>query len=442
MHLAKKLKVKSFMQRTRGTFLAIAMGLLLFLLLLGFPETVEKQPDSEGYLLFAKEISSGDLFFKQQAHWPSVIRTPAFPAMLALSQAFVGDNPAAVILVHLILATLALVSFVLRFKKYLAPSLLVFLSLLSFWLWREYYSVVLSEWSAFCALLIFLSFVPQSYVECSPIRLFLLGILLSFLVLIRPAFLSCLLVVALIVILVVKRSERRRVCVGLLLGLLPLFLWCTFNSYRLGTFNVAAFTGHNIFGVATLIGSTDFRKEEWPDLSRFAEHVNSNKIPAIGEEENLVAGLPANYFGLSKIYNHNVYKVALDYDKGGDLSRQYYDSLMSTYAKKVIIANPLSYLKFIFAGLGTLLRDAWFLIMSGILLYMLIKAGHPLSLVLAASLATHTFHILLCSAVQIVISRYYLLTFIPLGLFTVLSMLAVIKARSTSPASAHDNEMI
>lgn len=417
------------MNDTRQTWLALALGGLIFFLLLGFPARIEKQPDSDGYLFFASDIRSGALFQQPQAPWYSVIRTPGYPALLALSQSLVGENPASIVLVHGSLALLTMVLIVLRFKKYVAPILLVLLTCFAFWLWREYYRTVLSEWTALCGLLLLLCAVPQNTFECSPKRVLVFGILLSLLVLTRPALIALLILAVLFIAFIVERQERRQVSVGLLLGLMPLFLWCTYNSYRIGTFNVAAFNGHNLFGVASLLGHAEFKREEWPDLYRFSTWVNNYKLPRAGMEHEYVAGLPGNYF--NSPYNHNVYQVALEFEKERNHPRQYLDEMMSDYAKDVLISNPIGYFKFILAGLGSLQRDCWLLIVSAVMLVMLARSGHPLTIVLAAALGAHLFHVGLCSAVQIVISRYYLLTMIPLGLVTVVAFLSVLPKAKT-----------
>ena len=415
------------MQSLKSPFLAIAAGILALLLFFGFPSSNSIQPDSESYLSFAQDIRNGQIFSKVQAPWYSVIRTPGFPALLAISQTLLGDDPAALIALHLGLAILVVFAVIFRFRNFLSQWVILLLTLLAFWLWRDYYAAVLTEWSALCVVLLFLSFVPQSYKECTPMRLFLIGLILSLLVLIRPALITCLAVVILFVCFAVPREDRRRISVGILLGLLPMFFWCTFNSYRLGSFGVASFIGHNTFGVAALIGSAEFEISDGPEMVRFSNYVNVLKVPKQGQEKKVVVDkLPEIYSALPPQFNYNVYQVALEFEQEQNYSRQSYDELMYRYSKRVVLENPLSYLKFVLSGLNSLLRDAWLLVVSSLLLVLLINSGHPLSLFLGASLALHLSHVLLCSFLQVVVSRFYLLTFIPLGFATVLAMLAVL----------------
>ena len=420
----------SKVQSLKSPFLVIAVGALALFLLFGIHATILKHPDSESYSSFARDLSSGEIFSRVPAPWYSVVRTPGFPALLAVFQTLFGENPVALFLLHSVLALLVLAAAIFRFKNFVSQWVILLLTLLAFWLWRDYYAVILTEWSALCVLLLFLCFTPQNYKECSPLRLFSIGLILSLLVLIKPALITCLAVVALFVCFAVRREDRRRISVGILLGLLPLFFWCTFNSYRLGSFGVASFKGHNAFGVASLIGSAKFDISDGPDIMRFSNYVNLLKFPQEGQEATVVVDqLPDIYFALPTRFNFNVYQVALQFEKERNYPRQAYDDLMCRYSKRVILENPLSYFKFVLSGLNTLLRDAWFLVISILLLVLLINSGHPLSLFLGAALGLHLSHVLLCSLIQIVNSRYYLLTFIPLGFATVLAMLAVVRVR-------------
>lgn len=413
----------------KSPLLAFGLGAVLLLLGFGFGGDLGKKLESESYLQFAETIRTGQLLVTEDAPWFSVVQSPGYPALLALSQSIFGKNTIAVLVLHAVLALIALGTIIFRFKKFVTPWALTLLCAIIFWQWRDFHQAVLSDWPAICAYLIFLSFIPQNYKEFTPNRILGLGLILSGNILIKPAFVACIATLALIIYLVVKVTDRRQIYLALILGLLPVFLYCLFNLYRIRTFTLEATIGRTLFGVACLVGAADFPSNEWPELARFSKLINENKRPQLGLEKIYLTQLTNDYSSAIRDFNYNI-NQALSFEKNKNHPVQYYDELMYRYAKRAILENFLSYLRFILIGLNFLGRDIWLLLMSAFMLSLLIRSGHGLSLVLGASLATHLIYILTGCATQVMSTPYYLLTLIPLGFFTVTSMLSLVKERS------------
>jgi hypothetical protein len=99
---------------------------------------------------------------------------------------------------------------------------------------------------------------------------------------------------------------------------------------------------------------------------------------------------------------------------------------MKEYALKVIFDNPRAYLSLFVSGLGVAKRDIWLMLIAVVSLFMMIKNGHQMSIVLGVALAAHISHLMLVSLIQINIERYYMLTLIPLGVLTVAGLLSAL----------------
>lgn len=398
--------------------------LLLLVCTFGFRTDLDEQPDSKGYLIFAEQILNFEILNRDTVSWPTVIRTPAYPALIALSQLIVRDNQYSILLLHFLFAFLALLVFVQRFSLLISPKFSIFLGFIALFVWREYYTLVLTEWIALCTLIIFYCQLPLKHKEFTARRLLAISLLAAFLMLLKPVFLCLLPVLAGLVLLSVPRENLRYAFTYLLTGLMPVFLWAVFNVYRLGTFSIAVFSGHNLFGNASMVGSASFNEESESRLRRFADYVNQRKLPVAGKERDLLPEMLENYQSMTKAHNYNVYQVALKFEAESGLSRAEYDSLMKEYALHVISNNKKEYLSLVLQGMLVAKRDIWLMLISLLCLYMMFKSGHMLTVVLATTLSTHMIYMVSISFLQINIERYYFLTLIPLGLFTICALLS------------------
>jgi hypothetical protein len=404
--------------------------LVALLCSLGLNVEISQHADSHSYLIFANQILSGALLDFQQINWSTIIRTPGYPCLLALAQLVFGSGLNSISYLHFALGLLALLFFVFRLSALIGQSSAIILGFLSLFVWREHYSIISSEWSAFCSLLIFLTCLPLSAAEFTGRRLIALSLIASVLILVKPSLIAILPVISLMILLVVDKTYIRSAFVIFLVGLAPLFLWSLFNLYRLGVFNIAAVSGHNLFGTTSLLAAIKVDPLGYPRLSRFAEYVEKNKLPAPGQEWEVLSQLPENYQTLSKLQQHNMENVALKFAPEEMLSRADYDSLMKQYAWRVIKENPKAYLSLVATGVGVAKRDLWLIIVAILCMALMIKNGHQLSVLMGVSLGVHISHLVFLSIFQIVMDRTYLLTLIPLGLFTVVSMLSAIRERS------------
>ncbi len=395
---------------------------------LGIWGELTKQPDSESYLMFSDEILSLELFDRQEASWATTIRAPAYPALMAIARLIGGDNSVAILSLHFLFAFAALSFFVLRFSPLISSQAAILLGFLSLFVWREYYYVILTEWISLCSLMVFLCILPLRLEELTGRRFLSIGLMTAFMILLRPAFICLLPVVVGLILIMVPKENFRQAFTVLLVGLLPVFMWAVFNLYRLNTFTIAAFSGHNLFGNASLVGYvTPDSNDSMPSrFTRFVEYVNRNKIPGAGKEHQFLSETLVHYQSIAQFHNNNVYKVALNFAPSEILSRVEYDSLMKEYALKVIFDNPRAYLSLFVSGLGVAKRDIWLMLIAVVSLFMMIKNGHQMSIVLGVALAAHISHLMLVSLIQINIERYYMLTLVPLGVLTVAGLLSAL----------------
>lgn len=415
--------------RRLPTWAIVSFSTLFFILVMQAGEDLRFDTESLDYLKFADEIRLGTLFDYKVASSSTASLTPAYPFFLAVAKAVAGSNQLAVMILHALLGVAALLVFVFRFKRRVSAPVACFLCLLAFYLWHDTYFTVLPDWSLLCVLVLFFATLPLKAHEFTKQRFLALGAIVSVLVLL----LSSLLVAGLIptlALFIVPRGERRPFVAYLLIGLFPIFLWSVFNLYRLGDFCLSASGAAGLFAMSSVIGSADFDATIWPDAAAFAEYVNTRKKPEKGKEETSLKRLGEKYPSLP--YQYNIDQVAFRFEQENGLPRAYTGVLMEKYARAVILKYPLRYLRLVTQGLSALLRDAWLLLISGIVTVLLVKNSNPLGIPLGAALALHLSFIVWNACIGPISNATYLLTLTPLGLVTTMCLVSAIQPQHST----------
>jgi len=390
---------------------ALALAVTAFFVLFSIPMKLTANSDSTEYMTFSAAIRSGELFA------PSVdqplsrglgTRTPGYPLLLAIAESVTPDTVVAVRVLHGLLAVLALLYVPIALRGEVpvvssAVSVLFGQTLMQF-----YYTTAITEWACFNLLLTVFALSARAVDEPSLGRLSLLGFLCAYLILIRPAMIVVAAVPPLLA-LVQSRFGRVRALVAAAAPFVLILLWATFNLYRLGSFTLTPFSGMNVFGVATIVGTPEARPDDGPELAILIREVNARKLPPAGEtlESPRMAAL-----GTANIYNWNVHQIGEVVRRQNGWDWVLYNRILIEYAWRAIRSNPSGYVAYVAGELGKLSRTlAIFLPAILFASFWLWRGRHRgLAVGLLVVVAIHVLHIVLCALVEVVIPRYEDLT--------------------------------
>lgn len=379
-------------------------------------------PDSDSYIHFAEDLLSGRLFqnFKVETiPLYSAIRTPGYPIILAASKIIFPPDFGGILIFHLFFAIIALLAVMSAMKRYCPIYLSGPLILLSFNEVKSFFPLVQTEWVAFCLILIVFSRVVKYLSYTSISNFFLLSIFIGIAILVRPA-LIVLIVIPIILPIIRPVLQFWTVISTIVVGIMPVLLWMSFNFYRLGEFKLAAFEGFNIFGVGTMIGAPAPEGQDTLLMKQFISDVNSNKIPTAGTEKQFLNKSVTSYD--QKFYNHNIYNIALSLPDIKKMDPVRINSMMRMYGLRSIADNPDVYALYIWQGLRFLQSQRWILLV-GLLLAIALRRHEELTglaFTVGIAMGIHLGHSVMCAMIQIVILRYHLLTAVPFNLFVVL----------------------
>ena len=405
--------------RSSKFFVALLFAFATLASLLLTPGFFHLGPDTLQYLESARDIRSGALFSLRplpEIPLGSMVRTPGFPAILALGQVLSpGDLRLALAIAHLLLAAITLLILCLSFS----PSAKTWLVILAFGivahLARDQFRAITSEWSALMALLIFFALLYRFFQNPSPKQVAMLSLLTALIILIRPAF-SFIPLLLLLLLFFVPRSLRTRAFCFWTLGLLPITAWIGFNFWRLGVLTIAPAGGPPIILLATILGPIDPRPEDPEAFRKFVLAANEKFTPLTPEEFSEVQSVQQDS-------NPKFTRNAQSLDateataKAQGLSLIEKNDFQVRYGLRTIAEHPGKYCKFLVAGLLTMffaVPSLAVLCVLGFAIYSRRRAPLLSGLTISAVLL-HQAHLGFVILLQPLNSRYFELSYLAIA---------------------------
>ena len=401
-----------------GTLVPPLLATLLAAWLLGLPGEMQWWSDAREYARFARAILSGEVFrLRGEEIEPALaIRTPGYPILLAGGMLVTAGDDSAVRLVHVGVAVATLLGVPLLLAGACSPWITAPSVLLVQLQMRSFYPRPITEWVA-VHLLLWLFALAIRYGDLPRLRRLLwVGLLASACVLTRPALIVVLPLPLALAWLVPAESRLRSTALALL-TLLPLLVWMGFNQLRLGTFNLTPFGGMNVFGVASLIADAGINEDDDVRQASFIGYVNQHRVPVPSLEVPPSDRAPAEvYEACRRAYNTNIHEIAVPYAEEKGVRSVELNQAMLTYAVRVLRHHPGVYARYVLLGLRSLWQLLPLLPLVVVLPLFWLARGQNRGLALASLgfVAIHVGHIFLCAAIEVVIWRYWMLTFAPL----------------------------
>ena len=403
-----------------GLFVAI----LLYLLSQG---PMVSYPDSQGYIAISHGMVRGDFWTTQDG--PTLpltwaVRTPGYPLLLIPSIFF---SPAgAEMYVRALHAGLGgLAAGVLTLAAPLGSSLLgavatggAFLAI-SRLVMPLHFRCVLTEWSAFCVLVISLALLLRFLRARRVKELFAWTATTVCAVLIRPV-----LIVALALPLVGGGMLRPPTLIrglgAVLSGAVLLVCWLGFNTYRFGTPSLTPFLGYNLFGVAAFLPPVDPAALS-PGVARAfgAAFLEKRAVPP---DLTLPFSPGTPWSRVLTTYNHNIHRVAAGIARDLGLTAQETNRVLLEYAWAAIKEAPRSYIAYV-EYTGTLFLREGALDLAATLLVLvccMLRRLREQAFLIGAALFLHLSVIASTSLVETFLIRYHRPTIACCWLFTAL----------------------
>jgi hypothetical protein len=411
------------------TFASLLIPLALLLVFLNTtPEFNHLGPDTFEYLAFTDEILTGNLFTPRpidEIPIGSIIRTPGFPAVLAMGRLFSPDDLRIAMLVgHSIVFSVAFILLSVLARSYASPSVFGILLFPALFQMQPVFAGLASEWSAFCFLLMLISCLLGFFKAPTPRRLLLLGLVASLVTLSRPALCITATVPFAALLLLPTTSWPRRILLAFF-SLTLMWSWMGFNWYRLGSFSLAPRGGANIFCVGALVGKASVYPTDSQELRKFIEDLNRETVsvsPTEMAEERTLDISPAFF---SKYVGN--YPIADNIAARSGINRVTENEYLGIFGLRSIRENAPTYLLHLYYGAqnfaltGYLLLPAFFLPIVWIR-----KSKHVgLSWSVLAMFYVHVCHLSLVLLTQPLLSRYYSVTFYPLLMMSLLVVFQV-----------------
>lgn len=402
-------------------------------------------PDSRQYLTFAEAIATGELFRVEPGRpvpQHLVMRMPGYPALLAFAAALVpGDAATRITVLHGAIGLATLVGVPLLVRAWCpvavtAPALLFVL-----WRMRVYFGWAITEWTSLNLLLFLFAASVRYWSRPSTAGLFGLGALAAALILVRPAMAVVGLVPAAAALAGV-RAVGLRVLPAVVGPFVPVLLWMAFNVHRLGTFALTPSLGHNLFGVASMVGHAEAAPGDDEDLRLLIEEVNRGKQPPPGRRLAIGSAGRAPFAWeierLAGVYRRNVHRVAEDSVRrhGWDMVR--YNAMLLEYSLRAIRRDPRAYLDYVLFGLRSLRSVVPLLLPALVVPAVWLWRGTHRGLAIAtlSMLVIHLLHTLLCAMVEVVLPRYYRLTWFPLVAASIVATAVLVRSVAGRPRAA------
>ena len=382
--------------------------------------------DADLYLKFAAEIRSGTLWSLHDFSAATLMRTPGYPFLLAIFGATSEASIAEASLLHTVLGIFTILITMWSCKIAVRPIFVGLGILALFYTQRLYSHYAITEWSALCFLVMLAGLLVRFLFSKDRRLFFIVTLISSYLVLIRPALIVVLIIPVILILQV--RPKFGSYILSLLAGLAPLILWCGFNFLRVGSPNLATFGGISLFGVTSQLGLAYEMPDDELVFKEFISEVGQKKRPIAGTEAEFLNSLDKLY--QPALYNHNIYRVGLPWAEKNTVLLPELNKMMSEYSFRVIEDYPWRYIKYVGTGLGFGVTKSVILFMGFFIVYVLsLKKRSEMFQLAALFTLVHVLHVFLCSAVQVLVPRYFNLTYYP-ALFTLgLCIIVLFKER-------------
>jgi hypothetical protein len=361
--------------------------------------------DSEGYIEYADAIIDGSLFTlrgPENISQDLSLRTPGYPLLLAISRVFSSKLEFALYAHRLVSYAVIVVVFYLL-RSFIFPPVIGIALLSSFTYTIVFYPMIMTEWLTLNLLILFFALLFSFFHNSLVHTLFFVALSASIICLIRPA----LIVVPLITILLILLTSKKRSVFSILYVASPfmlIFIWMTFNWYRLQVFSITPFLGYNMFGVTTMLGEAEVREADSEETKKFIDHVNKRKeFPPAGMK------LPIKEFytdlqPIDHFFHANLIHAAPN--EGIDSVTK--NRLFLIYSYRVIVQEPVRYLIYIYKGFMRIFNDM-FIVLGSVLVicFMFLKFPNKKYFykTMVCAFIIHVLHIFLCAAVEIVFSK-------------------------------------
>lgn len=395
---------------------SLIIPLVLMLVLFGGYDQLDERPDSGSYLNFADAIISGEIFTTQDPsdlRFYRLARTPGYPLIVVVAKTLFPDETTGLLYLHLLFAALSIVFLSLALRAWCAPVMTGLIVVAAQILMKDYFFAVMTEWVVFNLLLVIFGMLIVSIRNSSLRNLFVLGLLASLTVLIRPTIAPALLVMPFLFLYRWKFHISEMLVLSLTVA--PIVLWMTFNWYQLGSFSLSKLDGHLRYSVGSMIGYADEIPGDSDELKTFIREVNTKKVPAKGDEDEFVVNYDETY-NMIRVQS-NLFWVAYKL-KDADKGLLYFDSeILGVYGRRAISNNVDNYIEYVRHGMKVFLQQGSPYVAVYLLIIPLIGLARRKSLILCwstlAMFAIHLLQGLLCAAYLFVFKRYAVLTLYP-----------------------------
>lgn len=397
--------------------LALTLGVASALFLAAFASvrSSPRSPDAIEYRAFADALLSGDLFVARplpEMPRALVTRTPGYPLLLAAADVVVPTTLRPERVLHQAVGLAGLLYVTVALRAACPAWLTAAIVLVVQWQMRRYFALPLTEWACFNGLLGLFASAARAVDAPSYRRMAGVGLLCAFLILTRPA-LIVLAWVPLALAGLQRELPRVRAAAAAVAPFALIVLWMGFNLYRLGLFTMTPFAGMNVVGVAMLVGHAEVEPGDGADMAVLIRGINHRKQPPPGEVLELGR---VDTGQLSRIFNYNVHEVAETIAERHGWDRVRYDRMLLTYAGRAIRGHRAAYRAYVLNGLGRLTVLVPWLVPALLLPVVWLRGPrhHGFAVAVLLMLVLHVVHVALCAAVEVVIDRYFDLTWAPL----------------------------
>ena len=410
--------------------IGIAIPVIILVFALSGME-LTKRPDSGSYIVFADSILSGDLFEKKDLNdisFGRAVRTPGYPLIVALAKLTSSDFISSLKLLHFVFGIFSIVFLSLVLKPWLPPIAtglsIVFVDICM----GVYFGNIMTEWVAFNLLLVLVGLVVIGFRNPSNRNLCIIGLLASCIVLVRPAAIPVMLILPMLVIY--RRSLGIKDAILFVSTLLPLIAWMSFNLYHLDSFALGRVSGHNIFGIGTMIGYAEEEPGDSDELREFIRGVNAKKTPAVGDEDEFVANFDKEYHTIR--LTSNLFWIAYPLRIEGMGAIPFDEQYLAVYGRRAINDHLDNYISYVLHGLKLSVQFVSPYLTLYLLLIPLFALYRNRNAVLAwvalVMFAIHAGQVILISVFQTIFVRYLELTFYPYVGAIILCFLALLFA--------------
>ncbi|MCB0311356.1 MAG: hypothetical protein KDD42_08975 [Bdellovibrionales bacterium] len=401
--------------------LAIALCLQTLFLgnhILNFP--LQATSDTQDYVRYAELISNWHSPYSNPSDILT-IRTPGFPVLIALANALFGPDLRSIALMHGCLAVTTLILSVLILRKHFHPMVCGSTVMVLFLLARHLATYLMSEWTALCLLIVLAALLISYYQQASLYKIGAISLVITLAVLTRPALLPAL-SLPFIIWYFDRVADNYRVGLYIFCGLIPLLLLIALRWTETGRMGITPFGGISIAGLASSLPAAKVTSAADLELTEL-----ENAFRAKGAVVQDVREFQYS----EAAYNWNIWNVAEEVRRNKGWSFEKHNKLMWRYALNIISQQPLTFLVRVATQFIYQIRHIgmaeWVLLLGGTLSLFMYRIDFRWKALLKASLAmafVHFCHILICCATNVVLDRFFAVTFYPVAFCLTLSLIA------------------